>query len=186
MVFCAGFPDPMSAYSNTKAFLDYRLMGFKECVSETSRFLATMEGLECGDAMRTRLLAHSETYLAQRELAINAAVAAANTHMGTAPVVTPVWSFPPLSQALLTGMMKQEAVKPTTTTATVMPSFPCLVPTIAPFMAATPPTSLATPTSVMQQQSTDNKPHFTPTTCPPAAKRPFRPWLSKDEVVTKN
>lgn len=162
-------------------------MGFKECVSETSRFLATMEGLECGDAMRTRLLAHLETYLAQRELAINAAVAAANTHMGPAPVVAPVWSFPPLSQALLTGMMKQEAVKSTPTTATVVPNFPCLVPTIAPFMAAaTPPSSLATPTSVMQQPPTDNKPQFTPTTCPPPAKRPFRPWLTKDEVATKN
>jgi len=185
LLIFTGFPDPMSAYSNTKAFLDYRLMGFKECVGEASRFMATMEGLDCNDPVRTRLLAHLETYLAQRELAINAAVAA-STQMGATPVVAPVWSFPPLSQALLTGMVKPDAMKPiTTTTTAVVPNFSCLVPAIAPFMAATPPTSLATPTSVIQPQLTDKKPQFTPTTGPPPAKRPFRPWLSKDELMTK-
>ena len=63
-------------YGNTRAFLDYRVMGFRECVSEAARFLATVEGVDPKDPQRTRLLSHLENYLAQRELAINTAVAA--------------------------------------------------------------------------------------------------------------
>ena len=71
-----GFVDPYSAYGNTRAFLDYRIMGFRECVAEVARYMTSVEGLDMKDPLRVRMLNHLENYLAQRELAINAAVAA--------------------------------------------------------------------------------------------------------------
>ena len=83
-----GFSDPLSAYANTRAFLDYRVMGFRECVAEVARYMTNVEGLDMKDPMRVRLLNHLENYLAQRELAINAAVAA-SAQMGIPKVHTP-------------------------------------------------------------------------------------------------
>ena len=88
-----GFSDPLSAYANTQAFLDYRVMGFRECVAEVARYMTNVEGLDMKDPMRIRLLNHLENYLAQRELAINAAVAA-SAQMGipkvhAPPILTP-------------------------------------------------------------------------------------------------
>lgn len=51
-------------------------MGFRECVAEVARYLTSVEGLDMKDPLRVRVLNHLENYLAQRELAINAAVAA--------------------------------------------------------------------------------------------------------------
>lgn len=74
-----GFSDPYAAYGNTRAFLDYRIMGIRECVAESARYLTSVEGVDMKDPMRIRLLNHLENFLSQRELAVNAAVAA-NAH----------------------------------------------------------------------------------------------------------
>lgn len=89
--YSAGFSDPFSAYGNTRAFLDYRIMGFREAVAESARYLTSVEGMDMKDPLRSRLLNHLETYLAQRELAINAAVAA-SAQMGLPKVsqATPI------------------------------------------------------------------------------------------------
>ena len=78
LFYISGFTDPLSAYSNTRAFLDYRVMGFRECVAEVARYTTNVEGLDMKDPLRVRLLNHLENFLAQRELAINAAVAASS------------------------------------------------------------------------------------------------------------
>jgi YRPW motif-containing protein len=83
-----GFVDPYSAYGNTRAFLDYRVMGFRECAGEVGRYLGSVEGIDAKDPLRCRVLAHLENFLAQRELAINAAVAA-NAQLGAPKVLTP-------------------------------------------------------------------------------------------------
>lgn len=75
----SGFSDPYAAYGNTRAFLDYRIMGIRECVAESARYLTSVEGVDMKDPMRIRLLNHLENFLSQRELAVNAAVAA-NAH----------------------------------------------------------------------------------------------------------
>lgn len=89
-----GFSDPYAAYGNTRAFLDYRIMGIRECVAESARYLTSVEGVDMKDPMRIRLLNHLENFLSQRELAVNAAVAA-NAHnaqlaMPKASQATPV------------------------------------------------------------------------------------------------
>ena len=47
--------------------LDYRSIGFRECVAETARYLATVEGMDLQDPLRMRLLGHLEAYSAQRD-----------------------------------------------------------------------------------------------------------------------
>ena len=86
--YFSGFSDPLSAYTNTRAFLDYRVMGFRECAAEVARYMANVEGLDMKDPLRMRMLSHLENYLAQRELAINAAVAA-SAQMGVPKVPSP-------------------------------------------------------------------------------------------------
>ncbi|KAK7907592.1 hypothetical protein WMY93_016204 [Mugilogobius chulae] len=38
--------------------LDFLSLGFRECVSEVSRYLSSVEGLDCTDPLRSRLLSH--------------------------------------------------------------------------------------------------------------------------------
>lgn len=73
-----GFSDPYSPYGNTRAFLDYSIMGFRECTAEIARFLASTEGMDPKDASRTRLVSHLENLVSQKELAVNAAVVASS------------------------------------------------------------------------------------------------------------
>lgn len=54
-------------------------MGIRECVAEAARYLSSVEGVDMKDPMRIRMLNHLENFLSQRELAVNAAVAA-NAH----------------------------------------------------------------------------------------------------------
>lgn len=63
-------------------------MGFRECVSEVSRYLGSVEGIDTKDPLRVRILSHLESFLTQRELAINAAVAA-NAQLGPPKVLPP-------------------------------------------------------------------------------------------------
>lgn len=46
-------------YFDTQALaLDFLSLGFRECVTEVSRYLSSVEGLDCSDPLRSRLLSH--------------------------------------------------------------------------------------------------------------------------------
>lgn len=113
-----GFTDPFSAYGNTRAFLDYRIMGFRECVAESARYMTSVEGLDMKDPLRVRMLNHLENFLAQRELAINAAVAA-SAQIGI-PKLAPV------------SMMGPTIAIPSATVATAAPYAPLTPPRASP------------------------------------------------------
>ncbi|KAL7388062.1 hypothetical protein ABVT39_006529 [Epinephelus coioides] len=49
--------------------LDFLSLGFRECVTEVSRYLSTVEGLDSGDPLRSRLLSHLTTCVSQRDAA---------------------------------------------------------------------------------------------------------------------
>ncbi|XP_040921164.1 hairy/enhancer-of-split related with YRPW motif protein 2 [Toxotes jaculatrix] len=49
--------------------LDFLSLGFRECVTEVSRYLSAVEGLESGDPLRSRLLAHLTSCASQRDAA---------------------------------------------------------------------------------------------------------------------
>ena len=60
--------------------VDYRGMGFRECVAETARYLAAAEGLDIQNPLRIRLLGHLESYGAQKEISLKADLSGYNWH----------------------------------------------------------------------------------------------------------
>uniref|UniRef100_A0A3P9KB26 Hes-related family bHLH transcription factor with YRPW motif 1 n=1 Tax=Oryzias latipes TaxID=8090 RepID=A0A3P9KB26_ORYLA len=47
--------------------MDYRGLGFRECLAETARYLSIIEGLDSTDPLRMRLVSHLNNYATQRE-----------------------------------------------------------------------------------------------------------------------
>uniref|UniRef100_A0A672I5G1 Hairy/enhancer-of-split related with YRPW motif protein 1-like n=1 Tax=Salarias fasciatus TaxID=181472 RepID=A0A672I5G1_SALFA len=47
--------------------MDYRGLGFRECLAETARYLSIIEGLDSTDPLRIRLVSHLNNYATQRE-----------------------------------------------------------------------------------------------------------------------
>ncbi|XP_029701105.1 LOW QUALITY PROTEIN: hairy/enhancer-of-split related with YRPW motif protein 1-like [Takifugu rubripes] len=47
--------------------MDYRSLGFRECLAETARYLSIIEGLDTADPLRLRLVSHLNNYASQRE-----------------------------------------------------------------------------------------------------------------------
>ncbi|KAJ8273282.1 hypothetical protein GJAV_G00099770 [Gymnothorax javanicus] len=48
--------------------MDYRGLGFRECLAETARYLSIIEGLDNADPLRIRLVSHLNSYASQREV----------------------------------------------------------------------------------------------------------------------
>ncbi|ELU08981.1 hypothetical protein CAPTEDRAFT_182542 [Capitella teleta] len=70
--------------------LDYRAIGFRECMSEVSRYLVSMEGLDIQDPLRVRLGSHLQCYSAQRDIATKAAMqSSAPSYPGYSPAAPP-------------------------------------------------------------------------------------------------
>ncbi|CAK6438698.1 unnamed protein product [Pipistrellus nathusii] len=59
--------------------MDYRSLGFRECLAEVARYLSIIEGLDASDPLRVRLVSHLNNYASQRE-------AASGAHAGLAPL----------------------------------------------------------------------------------------------------
>ncbi|XP_072855162.2 hairy/enhancer-of-split related with YRPW motif protein 1 [Pogona vitticeps] len=55
--------------------MDYRSLGFRECLAEVARYLSIIEGLDTSDPLRVRLVSHLNNYASQRE-------AASSSHAG--------------------------------------------------------------------------------------------------------
>ncbi|KAF7669583.1 hypothetical protein LDENG_00173780 [Lucifuga dentata] len=60
--------------------LDFLSLGFRECVTEVSRYLTTVEGLDSSDPLHTRLLSHLTSCASQRDAAALAAMASNMPH----------------------------------------------------------------------------------------------------------
>ncbi|KAB0407672.1 hypothetical protein E2I00_016778 [Balaenoptera physalus] len=52
--------------------MDYRSLGFRECLAEVARYLSIIEGLDATDPLRVRLVSHLNNYASQREAASGA------------------------------------------------------------------------------------------------------------------
>lgn len=59
--------------------MDYRSLGFRECLAEVARYLSIIEGLDANDPLRVRLVSHLNNYASQRE-------AASGAHPGLGPI----------------------------------------------------------------------------------------------------
>lgn len=64
--FCSGYFDAHALA------MDYRSLGFRECLAEVARYLSIIEGLDASDPLRVRLVSHLNNYASQREAASGA------------------------------------------------------------------------------------------------------------------
>ena len=81
-----------------KFAMDYHGIGFRECMSEILRYLATVEGLDPQDPLRLRIMSHLQCYASQREMALKSSAAVSSwnpsafttpMHQFTVPAVPP-------------------------------------------------------------------------------------------------
>lgn len=149
-------------------------MGFRECVSETARYLTNVEGMDMKDPMRVHLLNHLENFLAQRELAINAAVAA-SAQMGLP-------KLPPTPIPIQTGAGPFIPIPQRASPDTLSP------PAFSPKAVTLPQLSMALPTPVISFASTATVPVFRATAIPaigslPTATIPTANGTAKPELI---
>ncbi|NXA32964.1 HEY1 protein, partial [Eudromia elegans] len=64
--------------------MDYRSLGFRECLAEVARYLSIIEGLDASDPLRVRLVSHLNNYASQREAASSAHAGVAHVPWGSA------------------------------------------------------------------------------------------------------
>uniref|UniRef100_A0A9J7XEQ4 Hes-related family bHLH transcription factor with YRPW motif 1 n=1 Tax=Cyprinus carpio carpio TaxID=630221 RepID=A0A9J7XEQ4_CYPCA len=65
--------------------MDYRGLGFRECLAETARYLSIIEGLDNTDPLRIRLVSHLNSYASQREAHSSLGHLAWGSAFGTPP-----------------------------------------------------------------------------------------------------
>ncbi len=65
--------------------MDYRGLGFRECLAETARYLSIIEGLDNTDPLRIRLVSHLNSYASQREAHSGLSQLAWGSTFGTPP-----------------------------------------------------------------------------------------------------
>ncbi|XP_036422221.1 hairy/enhancer-of-split related with YRPW motif protein 1 [Colossoma macropomum] len=65
--------------------MDYRGLGFRECLAETARYLSIIEGLDNTDPLRIRLVSHLNNYATQREAHTGLGHVAWGSAFGTPP-----------------------------------------------------------------------------------------------------
>lgn len=76
--------------------MDYRSLGFRECLAEVARYLSIIEGLDSSDPLRVRLVSHLNNYASQRE-----AASSSHTGLGHIPWGTAFGHHPQVSHPLL-------------------------------------------------------------------------------------
>ncbi|XP_025905447.1 hairy/enhancer-of-split related with YRPW motif protein 1 isoform X2 [Nothoprocta perdicaria] len=76
--------------------MDYRSLGFRECLAEVARYLSIIEGLDAADPLRVRLVSHLNNYASQRE-----AAGGAHAALGHLPWGAALGPHAPLSHPLL-------------------------------------------------------------------------------------
>ncbi len=53
-------------FESNRVARDYHGVGFRECASEVSRYLVSVEGMDIQDPLRIRLMSHLQMFIAQR------------------------------------------------------------------------------------------------------------------------
>jgi len=77
--------------------MDYRLVGFRECAAEVSRYLVSIEGMDLQDPLRLRLIGHLQCYSgsAQRDAKACGGGPLSVAGVGTGPSTAPPPPPPP-------------------------------------------------------------------------------------------
>lgn len=67
LIYCLLLAVPSGYFDAHALAMDYRGLGFRECLAETARYLSIIEGLDSTDPLRIRLVSHLNNYASQRE-----------------------------------------------------------------------------------------------------------------------
>ncbi|KAM5281931.1 hairy/enhancer-of-split related with YRPW motif protein 1 isoform 1-T1 [Ctenodactylus gundi] len=88
--------------------MDYRSLGFRECLAEVARYLSIIEGLDASDPLRVRLVSHLNNYASQRE-----AASGAHAGLGHVPWGSAFGAHPHIAHPLLLPQNGHASAAPT-------------------------------------------------------------------------
>lgn len=158
--------------------MDYRGLGFRECLAETARYLSIMEGLDSTDPLRLRLVSHLSSYASQREAHSGLSHLAWGSAFATPPPPPAHLAHPLLlqqqQQQVGGGALPSLAPRSATSSPHTPLSSP---PSSSSCSAASSPSSEAPPPGRRSRSATphsDHAPHRVP---PPAAVTALHPAL---------
>lgn len=174
------------AFDAQRYAMDYHVIGFQECVSEVARYLATQEGMDIQNPLRTRLLSHLRCFGAQRELSAKSTGTAAATQ-NWAPTTPSAYS--PLPQTgyaaspLTTPLTQSTPARsvPTISAASPIPSSGASAGTVA---AATSTTVASSATSTMYSNSSNC--YTTPASSTTHMSHSYHPYVPNLPVPTSD
>ncbi|KAI1886226.1 hypothetical protein AGOR_G00211810 [Albula goreensis] len=161
--------------------MDYRSLGFRECLAETARYLSFMEGLDSADPLRIRLVSHLNSYACQREAQSGLGQLAWGSAFGTPPSAH-------LAHHFLLQQQQQQPLEPqppsrvcgksqTEAMPLRMPSKPALTPTLP---GSTTSTSSLTPPLLSSIPAFPLPfgafPLLSPSAPVSSLGKPYRPW----------
>ncbi|XP_075899950.1 hairy/enhancer-of-split related with YRPW motif protein 1 [Nelusetta ayraudi] len=153
--------------------MDYRGLGFRECLAETARYLSIIEGLDTTDPLRLRLVSHLNNYASQREAHSGLSHLAWGSAFATPPPAH--LTHPLLLQQQ--QQQQQQASAPLPRSATSSPHTPLSSPpSSASSSAASSPSSEGPPAGRRSGSATPHSDHV-PIRVPPSAAAALHPAL---------
>uniref|UniRef100_A0A336M4E3 CSON002785 protein n=1 Tax=Culicoides sonorensis TaxID=179676 RepID=A0A336M4E3_CULSO len=93
-------------YDHQRFALEYHITGFRECITEVARYLATIEGMDIQNPLRLRLMSHLQCFMAQRELSARSST---NNYSACSPPTTIPPPPPPSSTVTPTIPIYQQS-----------------------------------------------------------------------------
>uniref|UniRef100_A0A3Q0SA62 Hes-related family bHLH transcription factor with YRPW motif 1 n=1 Tax=Amphilophus citrinellus TaxID=61819 RepID=A0A3Q0SA62_AMPCI len=158
--------------------MDYRGLGFRECLAETARYLSIIEGLDSTDPLRIRLVSHLNNYASQREAHSGLSHLAWGSAFGSPPAHL---THPLLLQhqqgAPLAPLPRSPIRVPSTTAAPTTVLHPALVPSSASKLSPPLLSSLsAFPFTFSAFPIISPATAISPPTQNSSVAKPYRPW----------
>lgn len=89
---------------------DYQLNGIRECISEVSRYLGTVEGMSMEDPLRIRLMSHLQCFMTQKELSARSNSTLISSTYSSCPPPLPI--YPTYSNQNIVSQNNPQLVRP--------------------------------------------------------------------------
>lgn len=160
-------PVPAGLWDAQALALDFLSLGFRECLMEASRYLGSVEGLDSGDPLRSRLLSHLSSCASQRD-------AAALTAPQSSPLPHP---FLPHCWAADSAPSLGSSHTDSSSSSLLLPCTPTPLPT--PLLSLSFPVALHGEFHVLPPSFSAAPPSSSSSQAPPSSSKPYRPWGSE-------
>ena len=152
-----------TSYDQSRVARDYHGVGFRECATEVSRYLVSVEGMDIQDPLRIRLMSHLQMFIAQR-----------NSHVSTPPNQYCNWGsgYNPPNPPTYGYENSGSGSSPANYTMTMTASVPNPAIGFTAHVQANPLVYHPPPTSESVTTSSASTPNYTNLT----SSKPYRPW----------